>query len=454
MSKHIKLKKGFDIKLAGEAEKIIGKCEQPGTFAIKPSSFHGIQRPKLLVKEGDRVKAGTPVLVDKKNDRIKHVAPVSGEIAEVVRGEKRKILEVLVIADEKQDYEDYGSHSISEIVKLSQEETREKMLEAGVWPTLVERPFGVIANPEETPKTIVISAFDTHPLAPDADLLYKGKDQYFQAGIEVLKKFTTGVIHLNIDGKSEVSHIFAHAKDVQLNKFFGPHPAGNPGVQIHHLAPICKGDIVWTIRPQGVIEIGKLFLEGRYDTSRLVALTGPEVEHPQYYQTYAGACINKFTKDNLKSDHVRFISGNVLTGRKIDEDGHLGYFDQQITVVKEGDQFVPFGWVLPTLSKPSIHKALGLLAFLFPNKKFSVNTNTYGEPRAFVQTGVFEKVVPMDILPMYLIKAILAEDFDDMEGLGIYEVIEEDLALCEFVDVSKSDIQEILREGLDLIQYS
>ncbi|HNP19190.1 MAG TPA: Na(+)-translocating NADH-quinone reductase subunit A [Fulvivirga sp.] len=454
MSKFIKLKKGFDINLAGKAEKRLAEVDQPETFAYKPTSFHGLLRPKVTVNEGDTVKAGAPILFDKKNEKVIHVAPVSGEIVEIKRGEKRKLLEVVILADKQMEYVQHKKYSVSDIGNATREEAVEHLLSSGAWVNIVQRPFGIIADPEEAPKAIFISAFDSNPLAPDYDMLFKGEDQYFQAGIDVIKKLTPGLIHLNINSDHEVAQIFAHAKNVQLNKFSGPHPSGNVGVQIHHIDSINKGDIVWTISPFGVIQIGKLFLEGIYDSSKVVALTGSEVTNPQYYKTYTGASIKKMVAGNIKSDNVRYIAGNVLTGEKIDAEGHLGYFDNMATVIPEGDYHEMFGWILPTTNKLSFQRAFGLLSFLNPKKEFVVDTNLKGEPRAFVQTGVFERVTPMDILPTYLLKAILAEDYDDMESLGIYEVIEEDLALCEFVDVSKHDVQSIVREGLDLIQYS
>ena len=454
MSKFIKLKKGFDINLAGKAEKQVADVEQPETFAYKPTSFHGILRPKLTVKEGDNVKAGTTILFDKKNDKVKHVAPVSGEVVEIRRGEKRKLLEVVILADKEMEYESFKKHSVSDITGLNREEVVEQLLQSGTWPNIVRRPYGVIADPEETPKSIFISAFDSHPLAPDYDLLFKGEEQNFQAGIDVIKKLTPGSVHLNVNGDDEVPQIFSHAKNVELNKISGKHPAGNVGVQIHHIDPINKGDIIWTLDPFGVIQIGKLFLQGKYDASKVIALAGSEVKKPQYYKTYTGASIKKIVENNIEGSNVRYISGNVLTGEKIESDGHIRYFDNLVTVIPEGDQYELFGWIKPTTNKLSFQRAFGLLSFLNPNKEFVVDTNTKGEPRAFVQTGVFEQVMPMDILPTYLFKAILAEDFDDMEALGIYEIIEEDVALCEFVDVSKHDIQAIVREGIDLMQYS
>lgn len=453
MSKFVKLKKGFDIKLAGKAEKQVAGVDQPETFAVKPTDFQGMLRPKVLVKEGDNVKAGTPILIDGKNDSIKHTAPVSGEIAAIVRGAKRKLMEIVILADKEIEYVEFPSYTISDITNLSREDCINPMLNSGVWPHLVQRPYGIIADPEVTPKAIFISAFDTHPLAPDTDFLINDQDKYFEAGIAVLRKFTKAV-HINVNANAEVSSLYSQIKQVQVNNFSGPHPAGNVGVQIHHIDPINKGENVWTISPVGVVQIGKLFAEGKYDASRLVALTGSEVKNPQYYKTYTGASIKKMINNNLKSDHVRFISGNVLTGNRIENTGYVGFFDNQLTVIPEGDYHELFGWILPTTKKLSFHRAFGLLSFLAPKKEYVIDTNTHGEDRAFVQTGTFEKVTPMDVLPMYLIKAILAEDFDAMEALGIYEVIEEDLALCEFVDVSKHDIQAILREGLNLIQYS
>ena len=454
MSNLIKIKKGFTINLKGKAEKKIAESPQPETFAIKPTDFYGITRPKLLVDEGDNVKAGTPLFYDKLLEGILFCSPVSGEVVEIKRGAKRKLLEIKILADKEVDHLEFKKHTVSDVVKISKEDAIEIIKRGGVWPNIIQRPFGVIANSEDTPKAIFISSFDTHPLAPDYDFLFSGQETFFQTGIEILKKFTPGKIHLGLNGNDEVSKVFAHTKDVEVHKVSGKHPAGNVGTLIHHVDAVNKGDIVWAINPFGVIQIGKLFLEGKYDAARLIALTGSEVKHPQYYKTYTGACITKMIENNLHEDHVRFISGNVLTGEKIGADGYLGFYDQQVTVIPEGDHFEMFGWALPTFKKLSFHRALGLVSFLTPNKEYALNTNTNGEERAFVLSGVFEKVTPIDILPTYLIKAILAEDYDDMEELGIYEVIEEDLALCEFVDVSKNEIQKILREGIDLIKNS
>ena len=454
MGKFIRLKKGFDINLAGKAALTLASTEQPELFAIKPTDFQGVYMPKLMVKEGDDVKAGSPLFHDKKHESIVFTAPVSGEVVEVKRGEKRKLLEVKILADKTVEYVNFNKYSVSDIANMSREVAQKQLLESGVWTNLVQRPFGVIADPGETPKAIFISGFDSNPLAADYNFIFKGQEQAFQVGLDILKKFTTGPVHVNVHAELEISPVFSQAKNVELNKFSGPHPVGCVGVQIHHIDPINKGDIVWTISPVGVIQIGKLFTNGVYDASRIIAITGSEVKTPQYYKTYTGASVKKILENNLKQDHVRIISGSVLTGTQIANDGFVGFYDNNITVIPEGDYHEFLGWISHSTKKLSFQRALGLLSFLTPKKEFVLDSNTHGEPRAFVQTGVFEKVTPMDILPMYLVKSIIAEDFDEMEALGIYEVIEEDLALCDFVDVSKHDIQSILREGLDLIKNS
>lgn len=453
MSQTIKLKKGFDLNLAGKAEKKIKEVNQPETFAVKPTDFSGLNRPKLTVKEGENIKAGSPLFFERNVEDILYTSPVSGEIVEIKRGEKRKVLEIKILADKEIEFESFKKYSASEIAGVSKEDILEQLKKSGGWTNIIKRPFGCIADPAETPKSIFISSFDSSPLAPDLSFILEGQDQFFQAGIDVLKKLTPGVVHLNLDGKAEVSQLFSKAKDVQINTIVGPHPAGNVGVQVHHIDPISKGDVVWTVDPVAVARIGKLFIEGIYDTSRLIALTGSEVKKRAYVKTYTGACLNKLLADNVTEGKNRYISGNVLTGEAVGEDGYLSNYHHQITVIPEGDEEEFLGWIKPSTNKLSFHKAFGMLTFLGgKNKEFKVDTNTHGEERNFVVTGAFEEVLPMDILPMYLMKAILAEDYDDMEALGIYEVIEEDIALCEFIDVSKNPMQEILREGIELIK--
>ncbi len=454
MSKVVKLKRGLDIKLVGKAEKKITNSPQPDTFAISPVDFIGLGRTKSLVNEGDTVKAGTPLFYDKRNPKIKFAAPVSGEIVEIKRGDRRKILQIKILADKTIDYLPFPKHSPAQIDALSREAILDALADSGVWPNFIQRPFAIVADPRDIPNHIYISAFDSSPLAPDYNFIFKGEEAYFLAGLNVLKKLTPGTVHLNIKGDAEAPAVIEQAKGIQVNKFYGPHPAGNVGIQIHHISPINKGDIIWTINPYGVIQIGKLFLDGRYDASRIIALAGSEVKNPSYYKTYIGANISKFVENNVKSQNVRYISGNVLTGEKIEPNGHLKFYHNMITVIPEGNYSEFLGWLTPDPKKYSFHKAFGLLSFLSPRKEYVLDTNLHGEERPFVQTGAMEKVLPMDIYPVLLLKAILANDYDSIEALGIYEVAEEDFALCEFIDVSKNDIQAMIREGIDLIQNS
>ncbi|TFV96230.1 Na(+)-translocating NADH-quinone reductase subunit A [Algoriphagus kandeliae] len=450
MSKNVKLRKGFDINLAGKAAKEMVDFEPAQTFAIKPTDFVGMQRPKVLVNEGDTVKAGTPILFDKAMDQVQYLSPVSGEIIEIKRGEKRKLLEIKILADKETSYEDLGKIDLKSTDRAT---LVEKLAAGGVWPHIIQRPYGVVANPADEPKAIFISAFDSNPLAPDMGFVLQGEEQYFQAGLDALTKLTSGKVHLNVNGAEQVSALFANAKGVQINKFSGAHPAGNVGVQIHHLDPINKGDIAWTVSPVGVVQIGKLIVEGKYDASKTIAVTGSELTKRGYVKTISGASVSTFVKGNLQSGNIRVISGNVLTGEKISMEGYLGFYHNQITVIPEGDYEEFLGWLMPSTKKLSFHKAIGMLSFL--NKgEFKVDTNTHGEERPFVVSGVFEKVLPMDILPTYLFKAIIAEDFDEMEELGLYEIIEEDVALCEFVDPSKNDLQQLVRSGIELLMYS
>lgn len=450
MSKVVKLKKGFDINLAGKPKQELVDFATVETFAVKPTDFIGFQRPKVLVNVGDTVQAGTPIMIDKAMDQVIYAAPVSGEVIDVKRGERRKLLEIVIKSDGKGTF---ANSTPLDVEALDRDALAAALAASGTWPNIIQRPFGIVANPADIPKAIFISGFDTHPLAPDYGFALQGQAEAFQAGIDALAKLTCGKVHLNLE-EANTPDVFAGVKNAEINKFSGPHPVGNVGVQIHHLDPINKGEVAWTLNPAGVVQIGKFVLGGVYDASKIIAITGSELTQTAYVKTISGACVSPYVKGNLNSGHVRVISGNVLTGEKIPMQGFLGFYHNQITVIPEGDYYEFLGWAKPTTEKLSYHRALGLLSFLTPKKEFVLDSNGRGEERAFVQTGVFESVTPMDVLPVYLLKAIMAEDFDEMEELGIYEVIEEDLALCEFVDVSKHPVQELVRKGIELIQYS
>ena len=445
MSTNFIIKKGLDIKLLGEAEKTIVDLNAE-KFAIKPPDFIGCF-PKVLVKEGDDVKAGTPLYFDKYRDNIIFTSPVSGKVEAIKRGPKRRLLEIIIDSDGKNEAIDFGS---SKINSLKKDEIVEKMLKSGVWPVLRQRPYSVIANPNETPKAIFVAAYDTSPLAPDFDLIVHGQGDEFQAGLDVLTKLTEGIVHLNVDANRTTSKVFLNSKNVQINTFSGPHPSGNVSVHISKVDPINKGDIVWYLYPQDVLTIGKLFLEGKYDSSRVIALAGSEVKNPKYYKTFVGASITNMVADNTSKGDNRFISGTVLTGEKIEKDGFVGFYDSIVTVIPEGNHHEFFGWLLPGFGKFSFSKTFP--AWLTPNKKYKVDTNLHGGVRAYVMTGKFEKVFPFDIYPLQLIKAVLVEDIDLMENLGIYEIDHEDFALCEVIDTSKTEIQSIIRKGLDMMR--
>ncbi len=446
MSKTIKLKRGLDIPLLGESAKVWGDIPLPDRFAVKPSDFPGI-KPKLLVKTGDRVKAGTPLFFDKGNEKAMFCSPVSGEVVDIVRGEKRKLLEIVIHADSRIEYEEFDTKGYE---NKSREEIIEIMLRSGVWPFLRQRPWNIIARPQTKPRSIFISGWDSAPLAPDYNFIFKGQEELFQTGLNILKKLTEGKIYLTVNGKGDVPDAFARAQGVELNKIIGPHPAGNVGIQIHHIEPLNNRDIIWVINPQDVLIIGKLFTEGRFEARRVFNLCGSEVINGKYFQTLIGACVENYVKDNLKEGNVRIISGNVLTGTKITSHGFLGFYDQQVTVIPEGDYYEFMGWLAPGLNKYSTSGTF-LSRWLYRNKKWRIDTNLHGGQRALMLSGEYDKVLPMDILPLHLIKAIIIEDIDLMEKLGIYEVVPEDFALCEFVCTSKMDLQDIVQKGIDLM---
>lgn len=445
MSKVIKISKGLDIKLVGKAEKIYQKAETTEFYAIKPTDFPGLTA-KLVVKEGDKVKAGTTLFFDKYLPEVKFSSPVSGEVAEVRRGDRRKLLEIVVKADSEVQHEDFGK---ADPASLSREDILSKILNSGLWPFFRQRPYAVVANPKDTPKCIFIPGFDSAPMAPDYDFVMKERGNDFQNGINVLKMLTTGKIHLTLNAEFATSDIFANAKGVEITKFSGPHPAGSVGVQIHHIDPINKGDIVWYIYPQEVAALGKLFAEGIYDSSKIVALTGSEVNKPMYFKTRIGSRIDSIHQNKVTQGELRFISGNVLTGTRVEKDGFLGFYDSQITIIPEGNHSEFLGWVLPGFKKFSVSRSYW--SWLSPGKERKLHTNLNGGERAFVFTGQYEKVVPMDILPVYLLKAILVKDIDRMEELGIYEVAEEDFALCEVICTSKVNAQQIIRDGINIM---
>lgn len=445
MSKVIKIRKGLNIKLAGKAEKVLEKTELLSTYAVKPTDFPGLV-PKLLVKPEDKVKAGTPLFYDKNKPEVLFTSPVSGTVKTINRGERRAILEVIVESDGSQVFEQFETGNLE---LLSRDEVKAIILKSGAWPGIIQRPYAVVANPADSPKSIFISGLDSAPLASDYDYAITGEEAAMQKGVDVLRKLTDGAVHLTVAADNATNSIFNRIKGVEYHQISGPHPAGNVGIQIHHIAPINKGDVVWTLDPWAVIILGRLFLKGIYDAQKVIALVGSEVLKPRYYRVISGAGIEKIVAGKVSDAPLRYISGNVLTGEKVTTHGFLGYYHNTLTVIPEGKHFEFLGWAAPGFNKFSASKTF--LSSLLPKKTYRLDTNLNGGERAYVMTGQYEKVVPMDIYPVHLIKAILAEDIEAMENLGIYEVAEEDFALCEYVCTSKIEVQEIVRRGLDMM---
>ena len=451
MIKHIQLHKGLDIPVKGAAELRIEKTIISDVVSVKPVNFKNLT-PKLLVREGDEVKAGSILFVDKYHPEVGFASPVSGTVEQIVRGEKRKLLEVRIKAAKTTDYIKFNT---PDVVKATAEEIKKVLLESGLWVALKQRPYGIVANPADEPRAIFVSSFDSAPLAPDYNFTLKGEAANLQVAVDVLNKLTKGGVFVGLNAKEAATSPFNHLKNVKHYGFSGAHPAGNVGVQINNIAPVNKGEVVWTIDPMFMVAVGKLFTKGIYDVTRTIAVAGNRVEKPCYVTCLPGTQIKDL--DCLVSKKeveifdqecgCRYISGNVLTGSNVGAEGSLDFYSNMVTVISEGNYYEMFGWVKPMrFGKFSFSKSY--FSWLTPKKKYKVDTNTNGGQRAFVVSDVYGKVLPMDIYPVYLLKAILAEDIDKMEQLGIYEVIEEDLALCEYVCPSKIDIQDIISKGI------
>lgn len=445
MSTVIKLRKGLNIKLAGKAEKILLPEIPIARYGVRFADFPGLVA-RLEVQEGDRVMAGSVLFHDKSFPEIKYVSPVPGVVREVIRGEKRVLTEV-VIDQDGTDKIDFGA---ADPLSLSREEVKEKLLESGLWPVLRQRPYHIVARPSETPRDVFISAFDTAPLAPDLDFVMANTHGGFlQAGINALTRLTDGKVHVSQEPEGSRVAEMKNLQNVEFHRFSGPHPAGNVGVQIHHIAPVSKGEVVWTVDLQDVVAIGRLFSTGFHDREKIIALAGPAAQHRKYHRMRPGASVSGILKGNLGEGNLRIISGNVLTGKKISPEGSFGFYDNMVTVIPEGDYHEFFGWATPGLNKFSYWRTF--VSKLLPAREYMMDTNMHGGHRAFVVTGHYENVLPMDIYPVHLLKAILAGDVELMENLGIYEVAEEDFALCEYIDPSKTEIQEIIRSGISLM---
>jgi Na+-transporting NADH:ubiquinone oxidoreductase subunit A len=445
MSNTISIRKGLDIRLVGEATKEIKEIPVSKTVCLSPIDFHGLI-PKMVVKEGASVQVGDTIFYDKKNEKIKFVSPASGTVKQIVRAEKRRIVQIIIESDSKQTCKKF---EVKKIADTSKEEMLDLLLESGIWPSMKQRPLDVIADPSKDPKGIFVSSFDSSPLAPDYSFVLSEKMEQVQMGLNALNVLAEGKVHLSSRNNSE----FSKMQNVSHHTINGMHPAGNIGTQIHHIDPVNKGEFVWCMNIQDVVALGKLMETGTVDAKKCIAITGSEVSTPAYMNIHSGSLMSDILKDNVIGQNVRYISGNVLTGDQKSIDEYISYYHNQVTVIPEGNEykfFLTTGWLGLGFDKFSNSRLFP--TFLLPkSKKFKLDTNTNGEERAFVVTGELERVFPFDILPMHLAKAAITDDIDGMENLGIYEVAPEDFALCEYVCTTKINIQEKIRQGLDLI---
>lgn len=445
MANVIKLRKGLDINLKGKAIKekmTIGKVSE---YALSPSDFTGIT-PKVTIHEGNHVKAGEALFVNKNFPEVRFASPVSGTVTAVERGERRKVLCVKIKADEKQEFVDFGKRNVS---SMNGDEVKKALLEAGLFGYINQLPYAVSTTPTETPKAIFVSTLRDKPLASDFEFELIGNEKAFQTGLTALSKMAK--TYLGIGAKQSASAL-VNAKDVEINIFDGPCPAGNVGVQVNHISPVNKGEVVWIVEPTAVIFFGRLFDEGKVDLTRTVAIAGSEVENPCYVDALIGTPLSVLLKGKInQEDSIRIINGNPLSGSKTSIDAYLGAHTSTISVIPEGDHADEMlGWILPRFKQFSVNRSY--FSWLLGNKEYTLDARVKGGERRIIMSGEYDKVLPMDIYGEYLIKAIIAGDIDRMEQLGIYEVSPEDFALAEFVDSSKLELQQIVRNGLDMLR--
>ena len=445
MASVIKLSKGLDMNLKGKAVKEKTNIVRGSELALTPDAFVGMT-PKVVVKEGDMVKAGDALFVNKQYPDVKFASPVSGQVSAVIRGERRKVLCVKVKADQEQQYVDYGK---KDVAQLDGEAVKQALLEAGLFGYIDQLPYAVSTNPETQPKAIFVSALRDKPLAADFEFELEGNENDFQTGLTALSKMAKTYLGI---GSQQTATALTQAKDVEVNIFDGPCPAGNVGVQVNHLDPVNKGETVWTVDPSAVIFFGRLFNTGKVDLRRLIAVAGSEVERPAYVEAVVGDRVGDLLAGNLKEGkNLRIINGNVLTGKPCSLDDYVGAHTSEITVIPEGDDADEFlGWILPRFKQFSVNRSY--FSWLCSKKSYALDARIKGGERHMIMSGEYDKVLPMDIYGEYLIKAIIAGDIDRQEALGIYEVSPEDFALAEFVDSSKLELQRIVREGLDVLR--
>ncbi|MFZ1237491.1 MAG: Na(+)-translocating NADH-quinone reductase subunit A [Prevotella sp.] len=446
MQNVIKLHKGLDIHLKGRSKEVKSEMVKSRIYAIVPDDFVGVV-PKMIVRESDRVKAGDTLFVNKKYEEVTFSSPVSGVIKEIVRGDRRKILYIKIEADQEQEFLDFGKKDVRQ---LSSQEVIDILLAAGLFGYINQLPYAVSTNPRTLPKAIFVSAFRNMPLANRFEFELQGNEDAFQTGLTALSKIAKTYLNRHINQTSEV---LTKAQDVELTTFDGPCPSGNVGIQINHISPVNKGDLVWTVDPTVVIFIGRLLLKGQLDLTRTLAIAGSEVRNPIYIDALVGTPLSDLLQNQLMHiDHIRIINGNPLTGRKCNLNDYVGAHTSEICVIPEGDnENELFGWISPRVKQFSASHSY--FSWLLGHKKeYIADARIKGGERHMIMSGEYDKVLPMDIYGEYLIKAIITGDIDKQEQLGIYEISPEDFALAEFVDSSKLELQRIVRKGLDILR--
>ena len=446
MTKVIKLHKGLDINLKGQAKDDRLQVAEAKEIALVPDSFAGVT-PKVVVHQGDHVRVGDALFVNKANPEVKFASPASGEVTDIIRGERRKVLCVKVRVEEEQQYADFGE---KDLAALDGESVKNALLEAGLFGWINQLPYAVSTTPDTKPKAIFVSALRDMPLAADFEVELRGNEQAFQAGLTALSKIAR--VYLGI-GSKQTAKALTDAKNVETTVFDGPAPAGNVGVQVNHIAPVNKGEVVWTVDPSAVIFFGRLFLTGKVDLHRTIAVAGSKVAHPGYANVLVGTPLaNILDGQTAGTEHVRIIDGNPLTGHVSSADGYLGAHTSEVTAIPEGDDADEMlGWIMPRTDQYSSSRSY--FSWLLGKKKqYNLDARIKGGQRHMIMSGEYDKVLPMDIYGEYLIKAIITGDIDRQEALGIYEVSPEDFALAEFVDSSKLPLQQIVRKGLDTLR--
>jgi len=444
---HYKITKGRNIKIKGAAKKELVDFPLPQRVAIHPPDFKGL-KPRLAVKEGDEVKVGTPLVTDKAIEGVCVVSPASGKVAAVNRGEKRVLLDIIVETDGKQESEIFEQFRTDELSSLDRKQVISNLLKAGLWPVIRQRPFSKIAQPDDQPKSIFVHAMNTEPMALDIDFILNEREDEFQAGLNIIKRLTDKDVHLCVDNHS-TSKALNDSQNVVIQRFSGVQPTGNVSTHIHYVDPIGKGDIVWYIEAQDVLRIAHLFLKATYPTERIVAITGEGAKNRAYAKTIVGAPLTQLLKGSDLSQ-VRCITGSVLSGRTIGQNGFLGFYDSQITAIPEGGKREFLGWLMPGFNKYTFSKSYAS-AFL-PEREYSIDTDEKGGHRAIVLNHLYDSLNTLDIYPYFLIKAVLAGDIEEAEKLGILECDEEDFALCTFACPSKFDVGGVIKDGLELIE--